>query len=97
MHFIFMKSAVDEDVCLNTGQPLGLLPIIITRGSQCSNGDFDKNAEISDHFNGGKNPPISLKGAAFQECSFDTEPDRNVEIYSYSGKESWKRFWIKYH
>ena len=62
MHFIFMKSAVDEDVWLEYWSTTGPFANNITRGSQCSNGDFDKKClRFLTTSTGGKNPPDQLE------------------------------------
>jgi hypothetical protein len=61
-HFIFMKSSVAEDIWLEYWSTTGPFANNITRGSQCSNGDFDKKYTIFlTTSTGGKNPPDQLE------------------------------------
>lgn len=62
MHFIFMKSDIAEDVWLEYWSTTGPFANNITRGSQCSNGDFDKKClRFLTTSTGGKNPPDQLE------------------------------------
>ncbi|MRS03815.1 hypothetical protein EG832_11435 [bacterium] len=57
-----MKSAIAEDVWLEYWSVAGPFANNITRGSQCSNGDFDKKQlRFLTTSTGGKNPPDQLE------------------------------------
>ncbi|HLO57288.1 MAG TPA: hypothetical protein VK179_00965 [Bacteroidales bacterium] len=61
-HFIFMKSAVVEDIWLEYWSTAGPFANNITPGSRCTSGEYDKKSlRFLTTSTGGKNPPDQLE------------------------------------